>query len=132
MRLGGARESGNVEDRRGFGIPGGGKAIGGGCGTLIIIILALVFGVDPSQLLSGGGGAPQEGPPPATRTGPQQPQQADSESQFVRRVLGTTEDTWKDIFQRNGSQYREPTLVLFTGQVQSARERRSSKKERSM
>ena len=118
MRLGGARESGNVEDRRGFGIPGGGKAIGGGCGTLIIIILALIFGVDISQFI--GGGVPQEGPPPATRTGPQQQQQTDSESQFIRRVLGTTEDTWKEVFQRNGSQYREPTLVLFTGQVQSA------------
>ena len=119
MRLGGARESGNVEDRRGFGIPGGGMAVGGGCGTLIIVILALVFGVDPSQLLSGGGGAPQEGPPPATRTGPQQ-QQTDAESQFVRKILGTTEDVWNDVFRRNGSQYREPTLVLFSGQVQSA------------
>jgi predicted metalloprotease len=119
MRLGGARESGNVEDRRGFGIPGGGMAVGGGCGTLIIVILALIFGVDPSQFLSGGGG-PAEGPPPASRPGPQQPQSTDAEAQFVRRVLGTTEDNWNEIFRRNGSQYREPTLVLFTGQVQSA------------
>ena len=116
MRLGGARESGNVEDRRGFGLPGGGMAVGGGCGTLILIILAVVFGLDPRQLLNSGGG-PQEGPPPATRTGPQQ---NDEETQFVRRVLGTTEDVWTDIFRRNGSQYREPTLVLFSGQVQSA------------
>ena len=67
MRLGGARESSNVEDRRGMGIGGGKMAVGGGCGTLIVIILALVFGVDPSQLLSGGGG-PVEGPAPAQRT----------------------------------------------------------------
>ncbi|HEX8294161.1 MAG TPA: neutral zinc metallopeptidase [Pyrinomonadaceae bacterium] len=119
MRLGGARESGNVEDRRGFGLPGGGMAVGGGCGTVILVILALVFGVDPSQLLGGGGAGPQEGPPPAARTGPQQ-QGGDAESQFVRRVLGTTEDVWNDIFRRNGSDYREPTLVLFSGQVQSA------------
>lgn len=118
MKLGGVRESGNVEDRRGFGIPGGGKAIGGGCGTLIIVILALIFGVDPRQLLDSGG-VPQEGPPPASRPG--QPQQStDAEAQFVRRVLSTTEDTWNEIFQRNRSQYREPNLVLFTNQVQSA------------
>jgi predicted metalloprotease len=101
-----------------MGLGRGGMAVGGGCGTIILIVLALIFGVDPSQLLSGGGGvAPQEGPPPATRPGPQQ---SDAESQFIRRVLGTTEDAWGEIFQRNGSQYRKPTLVLFTGQVQSA------------
>ncbi|MFL6257260.1 MAG: neutral zinc metallopeptidase [Pyrinomonadaceae bacterium] len=115
MRLGGARESGNVEDRRGIG--GGKMAVGGGCGTLIIVILALVFGVDPSRLLNGGDGGPVEGPAPVQRTGPQQ---ADAQSQFVRRVLGTTEDAWSETFQRNRSQYRKPTLVLFTQQVQSA------------
>lgn len=120
MRLGGVRESSNVEDRRGFGIPGGGKTIGGGCGTLIIVILALIFGVDPRQLLDSGG-APQEGPPPATQTGPQQQQQpTDAESQFVGRVLTTTEQIWGDIFRRNGSQYREPKLRLFRRQTDSA------------
>jgi uncharacterized protein len=119
MRLGGARESGNVEDRRGMGLGKGGMAVGGGCGTLIIIILALVFGLDPRQLLDSGV-VPSEGPPPAQRTGPQQQQRSDEQSQFIRRVLGTTEDVWNDIFKRNGSQYREPALVLFTGQVQSA------------
>ena len=120
MRLGGVRESGNVEDRRGMGLGRGGMAVGGGCGTLIIVVLALVFGVDPSQLLDSGV-VPQQGPPPAQQQGPQQQQRSTDEgAQFVRRVLGTTEDTWNDIFQRNGSQYREPALVLFTGQVQSA------------
>src|SRR3712207_4604336 len=118
MKLGGLRESGNVEDRRGMGLGRGGMAVGGGCGTLIIVILALVFGVDPSQFMSGGG--PAEGPPPAQRQGPQQQQSADAGGQFVRRVLGTTEDTWNEIFQSNRSQYREPNLVLFTDQVQSA------------
>ncbi|HEX8503137.1 MAG TPA: neutral zinc metallopeptidase [Pyrinomonadaceae bacterium] len=121
MRLGGSRESGNVEDRRGMGFGRGGMAVGGGCGTLIVVILALVFGVDPSQFLSGGGG-PAEGPAPAQRTGgaPGQPPQDDEDSRFIRRVLGTTEDVWNDVFKRNGSDYREPTLVLFTQQVQSA------------
>ena len=122
MRLGGARESGNVEDRRGMGLGRGGMAVGGGCGTLIVVILALIFGVDPSQFLSGGGGGPAEGPAPASRPAgaPGQPQQNDEDARFIRRVLGTTEDAWADIFRRNGSQYRAPTLVLFTQQVQSA------------
>jgi predicted metalloprotease len=94
-------------------------AVGGGCGTVILIVLALIFGVDPSQLLDSGV-VPQEGPPPAQRQGPQQQQSTDAEAQFVRRVLTTTEDTWNEIFQRNRAQYREPTLVLFTNQVQSA------------
>ncbi len=118
MRLGGQRESGNVEDARGMGFGRGGLAVGGGCGTLIIIVLALIFGVDPSQLLNSGGGGPVEGPAPTQqRPGPQR---SDEQSQFIRKVLGTTEDVWNDIFRRNGSDYREPTLVLFSGQVQSA------------
>ena len=121
MKLGGVRESGNVEDRRGMGFGRGGMAVGGGCGTLIVIILALIFGVDPSQFLGGGSG-PAEGPPPAERPGgaPGQPQQEDEDSRFVRKVLATTEDVWNDIFRRNQSDYREPTLVLFSQQVQSA------------
>ena len=118
MRLGGVRESGNVEDRRGMGLGKGGMAVGGGCGTLIIVILALIFGVDPSQLLSGGDAGPVEGPAPTQqRPGPQQ---SDAAAQFIRRVLGTTEDTWNDIFRRNGSDYREPKLELFTGRTASA------------
>ncbi len=69
MRLGGVRESGNVEDRRGMGLGRGGMAVGGGCGTIIVVILALIFGVDPSQFLSGGDGGPVGGPPPAERPG---------------------------------------------------------------
>jgi hypothetical protein len=97
---------------------GGGKmAVGGGCGTLIIIILALVFGVDPRQLLGGGDGGPVEGPAPVQRQGPQQ---SDAQTQFVSKVLATTEDVWGDIFKRNGSQYRKPTLQIFRGQTNTA------------
>jgi predicted metalloprotease len=119
MKLGGLRESGNVEDRRGMGLGRGGMAVGGGCGTLIIIILALIFGVDPSQLLNSGSG-PVEGPAPVQRTGPGQQQRTDEQSQFIRKILGTTEDVWNDVFRRSGSQYREPTLQLFSGRADTA------------
>jgi predicted metalloprotease len=116
MRLGGERESSNVEDRRGGGIGRGGLAVGGGIGTLAIALLALLFGVDPSQLLNGG----QDGAPAPPGQTQQAPPQNDEMSQFVRRVLGSTETVWGEVFSRNGSSYREPRLVLFTNQVQSA------------
>jgi predicted metalloprotease len=115
MRLGGERESSNVEDRRGAGIGRGGLAIGGGLGTLAIAVIALLFGVDPSQFINP---SPDGGPGSGAQT-QQAPPQNDEMSQFVRRVLGSTETTWGEIFSRNGSSYREPRLVLFTGQVQS-------------
>jgi len=116
MRLGGERESSNVEDRRGMGIGRGGLAVGGGLGTLAIALIAMLFGVDPSQFINpSADGGPGQGAPTQ-----QAPPQNDEMSQFVRRVLGSTETTWGDIFNRSGSTYREPKLVLFTGQVQSA------------
>ncbi|HWS53426.1 MAG TPA: neutral zinc metallopeptidase [Pyrinomonadaceae bacterium] len=116
MRWRGGRASSNVEDRRGIG--GGGLAVGGGLGTLVLVLLAAFCGVDPRQFLDqapadgGGAGAPVE-----RRTGNAE---EDEQAQFVRVVLANTEDTWNAIFRQQGGQYREPTLVLFTGQVQSA------------
>jgi predicted metalloprotease len=110
MRLGGERESSNVEDARGGG--GGRIAIGGGIGGLAILLIATLLGVDPRQLLNTG-----QGPPAQTQ---QAPAQNDAQLEFVKRVLGSTETTWGDIFSRNGSTYREPKLRLFTGQVESA------------
>jgi predicted metalloprotease len=114
MKLGGERESSNVEDRRGMG--GGRIAIGGGIGGLAILLIATLLGVDPSQFLNSGSGGQ---PAPGVQT-QQGPQQEDEMKQFVRHVLGSTETTWEEIFRKNGSTYRKPTLVLFTGQVQSA------------
>jgi len=116
MRWRGERESSNVEDRRGM--SGGGRiAIGGGLGTLIIIIIAVLLGADPRQIL-------QQVPTDTAPSTSQAPRPANSEEeqlkQFVSVVLGKTEDVWQDIFRQNGKQYREPTLVLFTDQVQSA------------
>jgi uncharacterized protein len=117
MRLGGERESSNVEDGRGGGR--GGLAIGGGIGTIALLLIAALFGVDPRQLIGTDPGQdPNAGV--QTRQAPGHAGQNDEQLEFVRRVLGSTETTWGDIFRRNGSTYREPKLRLFTGQVESA------------
>jgi len=117
MRWRGERESDNVEDRRGM--SGGGRvAVGGGLGTLIIIIIAVLFGVDPQKLLQQ---APTDTTPVTSqKSRPANPPQEDELKQFVSVVLGKTEDVWQEVFRQNGKQYRNPTLVLFSGQVQSA------------
>ena len=112
MRWSTGRRSQNVEDRRGMGVP---LTVGGGLGTVVLLLLALFFGVDPSIVL-------QEDP---TRTGPPMESQPsggvkDELSDFVSVVLADTEDTWREQFRRLNREYREPTLVLFSGAVQSA------------
>jgi len=116
MRWRGERESSNVEDQRGM--SGGGRiAIGGGLGTLLIIIIAVFLGADPRQLLQQ---VPMETQPSTSQSSrPANPQEEELK-QFVSVVLGKTEDVWQEIFRQNGKQYREPKLVLFTDQVQSA------------
>lgn len=115
MRWRGERESSNVEDRRG--ISTGKVAIGGGLGTLIIVILALLLGADPQQILQQ---VPQNNPSAPVQSSRPNNQQEDEMKKFVSVVLGKTEDVWTDVFRKNGRQYHEPTLVLFTDQVQSA------------
>ena len=138
MRWRMGRQSQNVEDRRGssggFGgglggglgggmprIPMGGRARAGGIGgfgLIVIIVLMLVFGVDPSMLLQGNmSGAPTYTPGDNSMI---QTGSDDELKQFSASVLGSTEDVWKGIFQQAGRQYHEPTLVLFSGAVQSA------------
>jgi predicted metalloprotease len=116
MRWRGERESSNVEDQRGM--SGGGRiAIGGGLGTLVIIIIAVLLGADPRQFL-------QQVPNDTAPSTSQAPRPGNTEEEelkkFVSVVLAKTEDVWQDIFRQNGKQYRDPTLVLFTGEVQSA------------
>ncbi len=92
-------------------------AIGGG-GTIVIVILALLFGVDPGKvlrLLNPGGGP---GAPPGVQA-PEDPRDEELK-RFVAVVLADTEDVWHDLFRRQGSEYRDPHLVLFRGQVESA------------
>lgn len=102
--------SGNVQDRRGM-RP---KLAVGGIGGVILVIAALVLGVDPSLLLSGGDGA---GPPAAEVGGA--PPADDEDAQFVSAILASTEDVWGQVFRESGATYREPQLVLFEEAVQS-------------
>jgi predicted metalloprotease len=88
---------------------------GGGLGAIVIVILALVFGIDPRMLTQM---LPQESSVPAQ--GPAVSGEQDPLAEFVSVVLADTEDTWNDLFRRGGAQYVEPTLVLFSGAVQSA------------
>ena len=114
MRWRGERQSSNIEDRRGLSV--GRVAVGGGLGTIVIMVLALLFGVDPQRLLEQ---VPSEQPPATQSSRPQNPEEEELK-QFVAVVLAKTEDVWSGVFQQNGRQYREPTLVLFTDQVRSA------------
>ncbi len=114
--------SDNIEDMRGGG--GGGmpiKMAGGGCGTLIIIILGLIFGFDPRQLLNQNPTAPQPSAPAKQQPGGSKGSQTQDEAKaFVGVVLKETETFWGDTFRQSGKRYREPKLVLFSGQVRSA------------
>jgi hypothetical protein len=105
-----------------MGFPGGGgmrRAGVGGFGLLVIVVLALLFGVDPSQLLQPGGPLDTGTYAPESPSGPSS--EADAELRdFVTAVLGETEDTWREQFQQLNQTYRDPSLVLFNGAVQSA------------
>jgi uncharacterized protein len=120
-------ESSNLEDRRGeggfgggFGGMGGGIPVGGGglfrggLGLIGVVVLALIFGVDPLTLLSGMSGGDTSSYAPSTQASrPARPPAGDPETQFVSRVLKSTEDVWTAAFREMGQQYREPKLVLF-------------------
>jgi predicted metalloprotease len=116
MRLDEEQESQHIEDRRGFRVSRGG-VVGGGIGTIAIVLIALFFGVDPGILLQGveETNVPQTSLPQSQRPGAE-----DEMRQFVARVLGSTERTWTKIFESGGRAYDKPTLVLFSDSVQSA------------
>lgn len=115
MRWEAGRRSSNVEDRRGA--RGGNRAVvGGGIGTVVLLLVALALGIDPSALLLVGGGGGGGGlPGPSTPASPEEDRMAD----FVSVILADTEDTWGMLLPSMGRSYEEPRLVLFTGSVQS-------------
>lgn len=114
MRWKGRRESSNVEDRRGMS-PGGRGLVGGGIGTIAIVIVVLLLGGDPTSIIQNVQLDNQ-----STNTNYTESAQDKELAQFVGVVLAETENVWHAIFKEEGSTYREPKLVLFSGQVQSA------------
>ena len=113
MRWSDQRESGNVEDRRGIGAP---KIAVGGLGTLVILVIAFFLGADPRQLLQQLPQNPNSEVQNSRSVNPEEEQL----KKFVSVVLAKSEDVWQDEFRKNGRQYRDPTLVLFTDEVESA------------
>lgn len=114
MRWKNREQSSNVEDRRGMrpSVAVG----GGGLGIVLIALLVMLFGGDPSALLQGAGD-------PSATMQPGQMQSGggidDEGKEFVSVVLKDTEEVWDEIFRRMGRRYQKPTLVLFTDRVQS-------------
>ena len=121
MRWEGERESGNVEDRRGR-RPSGPVMIGGGLGTVVIVLIYMLLGGDPQQLANqmGKNGPPGQQAPGGGGAPPQLNPQEQQLTRFVKVVLGSTEDVWKQQFREMGREYREPKLVLFSDRVDSA------------
>jgi predicted metalloprotease len=119
MRLENQRASENIEDRRG--LKAGPVLVGGGLSALFLALLVSFLGGDPQKVLQqqqaqqgGRGGrageARQELSPEEVRMG-----------EFVKRILGSTEDVWTELFPKEiKRRYKEPTLVMFSGQTKSA------------
>jgi hypothetical protein len=133
------RRSDNIEDRRGqsarggfgflrgrqvpggLGLPRGRLPIGrrggfGGIGLVIVVVAALLLGVDPRLLLQESGTVSSGYDVPSPRLGTGE----DELKEFVSVVLADTEDTWQEVFAEGGRRYPPPTLVLFSDAVGSA------------
>jgi predicted metalloprotease len=116
MRWKAGRRSDNIEDRRSIRIPR--KVAGGGIGIIVVALIAMYFGVDPTIFLD------QQGPTSSsvstyTTSNPMTPAETQL-ADFVSVVLADTEDTWHVLFNKMGKTYDEPRLVLFSGAVESA------------
>lgn len=117
------RQSANVEDVRGRRVSGPVAAGGLGVGGLIVLLIAsALLGVNPADILNGAQGVPSGASSssyeqPAAQGTPAQ----DRDAQFVRAVLGDTEDVWSSIFkQQLNREYPATTLVLFSDGAESA------------
>lgn len=112
MKLGGRRESSNVEDRRGRVIKGGGLGIGG---MIIVGLIIWLSGGNPLDVLK------QQGIPGAQQTTEEYVPTAEEEemAKFARQILAGTEDVWTKVFEQEGKTYQPPKMVLFTNAVQS-------------
>ena len=106
--------SDNVEDRRGKG-GGRGMMIGGGLGTVVIALVVMFLGGDPSTVLNNS----------AIMQGQGQTEQRELTEEelktyeFVRMVTAETEETWTEVFEEHGLEYRKPKVVMFEQVTQS-------------
>lgn len=115
MRWEGGRRSDNVEDRRGIRVTRG--IAGGGIGTIVLVLVALYFGVDPSTIMNV---IPTGVEPRVEQSTEPRPAAENKLADFVAVVLGDTEDAWGSVFRASGRAYEPPKLVLFTETVESA------------
>ncbi len=120
MRWGNMRRSTNVVFRGGGRRGTAGRIVGGGgIGTVVLVLVALYFGVDPSLILGGGGFG--GGTTTTSSSGGGTINRDDPRVEFVSRVLGDTEDTWRTLLpEQAGRDYEAPPLVVFDGVVNSA------------
>ncbi len=115
MQWKGRRESDNVEDMRGSG-GGGRRGIAlGGIGTIVVVVIGLLLGKNPIELLQ----AVNQGQPAQEQTAQPVNPADDEAANFVKVVLADNEDVWHKIFEQQGMQYQEPKLVLFRNAVES-------------
>ncbi|REA63168.1 metalloprotease [Dyadobacter luteus] len=115
MRWQDLRRSSNVDDRRGM--SGGGKVALGGVGVIIVVVLGLLTGQDPGQIMENLQGAQTT---EQTGTRPPGPRPDDRTADLVTTVLGSTEDVWDKIYAENNAQYQQPTLQIFENATQGA------------
>jgi putative neutral zinc metallopeptidase len=121
MKLTGRRESNNVDDRRGMGM--GTKAgIGGIGGIILIALITFLSGGDMGDVVNNVLQQELQGPTEVQTGGQQHQFSAEEEklANFSKQILAGTEDVWTEQFQLHGMRYQYPTLVLYTGAVQTA------------
>jgi len=92
---------------------GGPAIMGGGIGGIVLLLVVMFLGGDPGAILDGMGNSTEN-------TSYVETEQDKELAEFVSVVLADTEDVWHEVFKEEGLEYREPTLVLYSGSVQSA------------
>ena len=116
MRWEHGRRSDNIEDRRGMRVGRKGLA-GGGIGAIVLALVVMYLGGDPSVVLNQAGGLI---PVPAEQQASPSSPEEEKLKEFMSVVLADTEDVWGALFKASGQVYTQPHLVLFSGAVQSA------------
>src|SRR5690606_23393010 len=115
MRWRDRRRSSNIEDRRSA---KGTTLVGGGIGTIVIVLAAMYFGIDPGFLLEG---VQSVNVPSDSQTAPgEQDFSEDPLADMVAVVVADTEDVWNEVFAASNRRYQEPVLVMFRGATRTA------------